>query len=134
MNQTIAKTCLKLATLGALLSFSGCAEFNDPYGPPSSGGYYGDSYHNDDYYRDRERDRLRHERREVDRERDRIEEERRQLEEQRRRERDAYRPPPPREDHCPSGFSPSEQKCSSEERRRGCRDIRLPSGLGCVSR
>jgi hypothetical protein len=35
---------------------------------------------------------------------------------------------------CPSGFSPSEQKCSPEERRRGCKDMRLPGGLGCVRR
>ena len=35
---------------------------------------------------------------------------------------------------CPSGFQPSEQKCSTEERRRGCKDMRLPGGLGCVRR
>jgi hypothetical protein len=35
---------------------------------------------------------------------------------------------------CPSGFRPSEQKCSPEERRRGCKDMRLPGGLGCVKR
>lgn len=38
------------------------------------------------------------------------------------------------QDRCPPGFSPSEQKCSQNERRRGCKDIRLPSGLGCVNR
>lgn len=38
------------------------------------------------------------------------------------------------QDRCPAGYSPSEQKCSQEERRRGCKDIRLPSGLGCVRR
>lgn len=37
-------------------------------------------------------------------------------------------------DECPPGFRPSEQKCSPEERRRGCKDMRLPSGLGCVRR
>src|SRR6187402_1555423 len=37
-------------------------------------------------------------------------------------------------DRCPPGFSPSEQKCSQQERARGCKDIRLPSGLGCVNR
>ena len=37
-------------------------------------------------------------------------------------------------EHCPSGFSPSEKKCSNEERRRGCKDMRLPGGLGCVRR
>ena len=35
---------------------------------------------------------------------------------------------------CPSGFKPSEQKCSNAERKNGCKDIRLPSGLGCVKR
>jgi hypothetical protein len=44
-------------------------------------------------------------------------------------------PPPPRPvEHCPAGFSPSENKCSREERRRGCQDMRLPGGLGCVRR
>ncbi len=37
-------------------------------------------------------------------------------------------------ERCPSGFRPSEQKCSVEERRRGCKDMRLPGGLGCVKR
>jgi hypothetical protein len=41
---------------------------------------------------------------------------------------------PARQDQCPAGFRPSEQKCSVEERRRGCKDMRLPSGLGCVKR
>lgn len=35
---------------------------------------------------------------------------------------------------CPAGFQPSEQKCSPQERARGCKDIRLPNGQGCVSR
>jgi hypothetical protein len=38
------------------------------------------------------------------------------------------------QDSCPPGFRPSEQKCSPEERRRGCKDMRMPSGLGCVRR
>ena len=37
-------------------------------------------------------------------------------------------------EHCPSGFQPSEQKCTQDERRSGCKDIRLPGGLGCVHR
>jgi hypothetical protein len=37
-------------------------------------------------------------------------------------------------EECPAGFRPSEQKCSPEERRRGCKDMRLPGGLGCVRR
>lgn len=130
-NSLILKSSLLIT---GLLLASGCAEFNDPY-YPSRDGYY-DSYDRGDYYNDRERDRLRHERRELDRERDRLEDQRRH-EERERREREAYRPPPPpppSQDRCPSGFSPSEQKCSPDERRHGCKDIRLPSGLGCVRR
>ena len=37
-------------------------------------------------------------------------------------------------ERCPAGFQQSEQKCSQEERRRGCKDIRLPNGIGCVRR
>jgi len=40
----------------------------------------------------------------------------------------------PSQDRCPSGFQPSEQKCTQHERQNGCKDIRLPSGLGCVHR
>jgi hypothetical protein len=35
---------------------------------------------------------------------------------------------------CPPGFQPSENKCSTEERRHGCKDVRLSNGLGCVHR
>lgn len=35
---------------------------------------------------------------------------------------------------CPPGFQQSEQKCSPDERRRGCKDMRMPGGLGCVRR
>ena len=38
------------------------------------------------------------------------------------------------QDRCPPGFTPSEQKCTDRERRSGCKDMRLPSGLGCVRR
>ncbi len=134
------KNCL-LSLLGlAIFSFTGCAELFDPnYSNNNSGyydPYYGNSGYNGGYNNrgyDRERDRIRDERRDLERERERAERERERLQ----AEREAYRPPPPppvRVDRCPSGFSPSEQKCSSEERRRGCRDIRTPSGLGCVSR
>ena len=41
---------------------------------------------------------------------------------------------PVQQEHCPSGFSPSERKCTPDEREEGCRDVRLPGGLGCVSR
>ena len=132
---------------------SGCAGLNDPYDPyyggggsgggygnrqpppPSNyGGYYGNGYNNGYNYGDgydrRERERLEEERRRLERERERLEQE--------RQRQDVYRPPPPpprpAPDRCPPGFSPSENKCSNEERRRGCKDIRMPSGLGCVHR
>lgn len=37
-------------------------------------------------------------------------------------------------EHCPAGFSPREQRCSPAERAKGCRDVRLSSGMGCVKR
>lgn len=125
---------------------TGCANLNDPYPygggynqppPPPPPVYYGGNpyYGGGGYYGN---DPYRREKRDIQRERDRLEEERRRLE----RERDRQPPPPPsytrpsppQADRCPSGFSPSEVKCSPEERRRGCRDMRMPSGLGCVSR
>jgi hypothetical protein len=67
----------------------------------------------------------------IERERDRLADERDRLS----RERAAVPTQAPRVvESCPAGFSPSEQKCSSEERRRGCKDMRLPGGLGCVRR
>jgi hypothetical protein len=130
-----------------LVAISGCAELG-AYDPYPSGGYrdpYGDSYRydrGDDYYSSRERDRARRARKEAEYERERLEDERERLEDERRRidqERHRAPPPPayqppPREERCPSGFTPSENKCSSEERRRGCKDMRLPGGLGCVKR
>lgn len=119
----------------AVMAFTGCSDLNDPYRPPPR---YDDPYYRSDrdYYRDREIERQRRERRELERERDRLEDERKRLEEERRR--DKYRPPPPApkpsQDRCPPGFSPSERKCTTEERKRGCKDIRTPGGLGCVSR
>ena len=134
---------LHLFAVPAVSLLAGCADLNSPYNsgygnnypPPYYGGnsgYYGNNYpptyNNND----------RRERRELERERERLEEERQRLENERERHNTpppppAYRPPPPQE-RCPSGFSPSEQKCSREERKHGCRDMRLPGGLGCVSR
>lgn len=117
----------------AAVTLSGCADLADPY---SGGGYYNnDPYYNDGYYERRERDRNRRERERLEREREALEDEREDLE--RDRKHDEYKPPvvrPPAQEHCPPGFSPSEQKCSAEERRHGCKDIRLNSGLGCVRR
>ena len=129
MISTRSKLTLILCLAASLV---GCADLNS--GPYGGGGYNNDPYYGgsryDDYERreDWRRDR---ERRELDRERERLEEERRRLEDDRRR---APTPAPHVLERCPSGFSPSEQKCSKEERKRGCKDMRLPSGLGCVKR
>ncbi len=151
-RQTIC--LISLLTLSAALT--GCANLNDPYGQGGYGGYgapyggapYGNApygynapppyYGGPGYYNGYPNYQQQQQQRELDRERRQLEEERRRLE----RERDSYRapnpPPPPASrpipDRCPAGFSPSERKCSPQERRNGCRDIRLSSGLGCVSR
>ena len=148
---------MKLTSIRALLFscvavsvFAGCAPLNDPYDPyygnppppqPYGGGYYGGGpyygpgpyYGGGSSYSDRrERARLEEERRRLERERQRLEREREQ--------QNTYRPlppaprPPVQYERCPAGFSPSEIKCSKEERKHGCQDIRMPSGLGCVRR
>jgi hypothetical protein len=139
-----------VSLVGIALGAVGCTNLNDPYPygggynapPPPPPSYYGGNpyygnggyYGNNGYYGN---DPYRRERKDLQRERERLEEERKRLE----RERDRQPPPPPsynrpapQVERCPSGFSPSEAKCSPEERRRGCRDMRLPGGLGCVSR
>ena len=134
------KSLFKISLIATIVGLAGC--INDP--SYNGGGYgYDDPYYDydrNDYYRDRERD-ARRDRYENQRERERLENERRRLEEERRREREnQYRPPPPppqrapAQDRCPAGFSPSERKCTAQERKKGCRDIRTPGGLGCVSR
>lgn len=136
MKKTLSFKNISLSVLiltGVLVS--GCVPLDDPYyNPPQRGGYYDRSYDND-YY---ERERTRRERHDIERERDRLDREREHLEREReRRERESSRhsyEPPRQVERCPSGFSPSENKCSVEERRRGCKDMRLPGGLGCVRR
>lgn len=133
----------RIACISALLlvSLTGCVDV-DPYSTGGSGGYR-DPYYGDYRYDDRSRRRswdeqrdLRHERRELERERDRTEAERRRFEEEKaRRDHEAREAERRRsQERCPSGYSPSENKCSPEERRRGCSDIRLSNGMGCVRR
>jgi hypothetical protein len=127
-----------------------CAPLND--GGYGNYGYDRDDYYqnrryqpSENYYRDRDRYRQRQEWDRIQEEQDKIEDERRRLDDERLRiERDRQRvqpslapppaPPARPEERCPRGFSPSEQKCSREERKRGCQDMRLPGGLGCVKR
>ena len=108
----------------------------DPYGGYDSR-YDGPTYDRYDYDRyDYERDQLRRERDELERERRRLEDERR------RQERyDQQHPvavprlpaaPPVIEDRCPPGWRDG-SKCTSSERKRGCKDKRTASGRLCVS-
>ena len=138
-NLTSFRPYFILSVLFGLIFFAGCADMYNPgYSSPSSGyGGYNSPYdsgydHRDDYYRQRELDASRHERRELERERERAEQERERLAAE-RREASRNRPPPPQE-HCPSGYSPRERSCSPDERKHGCSDIRLSSGMGCVRR
>lgn len=134
------KLPIKITLLSLLsLTIVGCAEFSNPgsYGGGYGSGGYNDPYYDydrDEYYRERERDRIRDEQKDLDRERRKLDRERDELERQRERASRPPPPPPPPVERCPSGFSPSERKCSKEERKRGCKDMRLPGGLGCVSR
>ena len=142
-------SCVALVLGFVLLVASGCANLNDPYsgggggygsnapyyggngngGGVGYGGYGNGGYGNGGYNNNRR------EQQELERERERLENERERLERERE---NVYRPPaaPPRQvfERCPAGFSPSERKCTQDERRRGCRDMRLPGGLGCVDR
>lgn len=124
---------MSLPVILLALAAAGCTEIGSPYGSGYGNSYqrpYYDDYSNRDSYWDHK------ERKELKRERDRLEDERERLERERDRHNSYTPPPPPRPapERCPSGFSPSERKCSSEERRRGCQDMRLPGGLGCVRR
>ena len=111
---------------------------NDPY-------YHDHGSYDDNRYHDYERDRRR-----AERERERMEEERERLEQERERQHDEDQrrrfddlrlqqqhqqpaPPPPREG-CPSGFHETDRKCSDDERRHGCKDIKTSSGVRCINR
>lgn len=127
--KTILGSFLLLSASNLLLATLSTAQPYDDYNDR----YYGDRY--DEDYRDRARD----ERRDIEREQQRLEDARDRLDRERERLEDEKeqmhsKAPAPVAEHCPSGFSPSEQKCSPEERRRGCKDMRLPGGLGCVHR
>ena len=140
--------CAVVIATSAVLGLSGCVETGGGYYP----GAYGSSYDRHDYYdsdrhhhydrddrHDHDRDHEREMREERERKREREERERDERERRERQHHEEERHEgskftQPREEHCPSGFSPSERKCSTEERRRGCKDMRLPGGLGCVKR
>lgn len=85
-------------------------------------------YPSGNYYQERERQRLREERRELERERARLEKEREREHERRKRHAAKQQRKP---ESCPAGYRPG--RCESKERKRGCKDMRLPGGLGCRS-
>jgi hypothetical protein len=39
----------------------------------------------------------------------------------------------PSAERCPQGFVPGNHRCSNDERRRGCKDMRMPGGTTCNS-
>lgn len=138
ITRTLAVTLIALAGCDANDS-SYSRPYNEPYYRGSGRDYDYERRRDEEYRRDREREEYRHDKREWERDRERRERgerERREREENdHRRHEERQAPPPPRvEEHCPSGFQPSERKCSSDERRHGCKDVRLPGGLGCVRR
>jgi hypothetical protein len=123
---------IKIAIALGICSLAGCAEIDRPYYDryPYRSAYW-DDYNYDRYYYDRD----------LRREREALERSRAAYDRERRYHRGRYgypgvfgAPPVSRSQNCPPGFRPSENKCSPSERRRGCKDIRLSSGLGCVSR
>jgi hypothetical protein len=148
------KAFLTFFAFGSLLACADLAAFPNQYAQnrqPYGNGYYNNNqqYYGDPY--ENERQRIEAERQGVERERlrierDRLEQEKRNLN-QRYNQQQYTTPPnyqqgyqqppayqPPQQASCPPGFSPSENKCSNKERKNGCKDIRLPSGLGCVRR
>jgi hypothetical protein len=140
-KQFSSKIHLKIIAILAFMALCGCEPLNSPYSaypsaPPSrypDPYYSGSDYNRSRYDYERERD-IENERRETEREQRRVEEERRRLEEDRNHYRPPVSPPLRVQESCPPGYSPSEQKCSPEERRHGCKDVRLSGGLGCVHR
>jgi len=125
MHRLILRTLILSLALFCWSSFKTAPVLADHYDR-----YYGDD--DSDY----ERDRIREERHDLEREKDRLRDERDRLAQERddlQAKQHAQRVQPVQE-HCPPGFSPSERKCSQDERRHGCKDVRLPGGLGCVHR
>ncbi len=87
----------------------------------------------DDYRDDRSRtrdriDEARDERYELEREVERNRELRAQIERERVQQQSAA------VEHCPQGFVPGNYRCTNEDRRRGCKDMRMPGGTTCNSR
>ncbi len=106
----------------------GCrAEFSvrRSYGRDSDYNRRDDSRYYDEQARlDYERERQR----ELDREIERTRELREKLERERASSASA-----PHQETCPSGFAPGNHRCSDSERRRGCKDMRMPGGTTCNS-
>lgn len=135
MRYLVFSLLLSLVACDALNTGNGYN--NGGYYDPYSNGYGNNGYnsgYNNGYYNSQreqlERERLRLERERLQMEKDRV----RQEQANRKPNRPSTYTPPPRRETCPSGFRPSEQKCSPKERKHGCQDMRLPGGLGCVRR
>ena len=131
-NKTISRIGLLL-----LISLMSCQPMSSGYNqPPAYNDHYPRSYdrpnYDSDYYRRERRDDRERDRREMARERERLEHERRKFEHERSRNQEHdRRPPPPRVESCPSGFHPGGHRCSKADRRRGCKDMKMPGGTTC---
>lgn len=130
-NHYSYRNLLLLFVFGAL--FLGCTKvYKDNYDPYPSYGYgysqYPDYRYRNDYYRRNEMERRR------DWERRKAEEAHRRWQDKTRNNRLPHQNNRREQMRCPSGYQPSERKCTAEERKRGCKDMRLSNGLGCVRR
>ncbi len=132
----------KLFAICIVFVEAGCVDLNQPNSYPGTYDPYPSRYDTryDDYRRRQDWERRRDA--ELRREREELRRERRELEEERKRDREDHHHTPPHSPlprptahlQCPPGFSQSERKCTVEERRKGCKDIRMSNGLGCVRR
>ena len=75
---------------------------------------------------DSEYEETRRERRKLEQEREKLKEEREQLQDE--REQNIRRQPV---ESCPSGFHPGSHRCTAEDRKRGCKDMRMQGGTTC---
>jgi len=101
--------------------------------PGTALGYDGNVYDRGPYYGD-DPYRAEREQRELERERLRLQDERERLESERRLNESRGRFAPekaPAAETCPQGFHPGTHRCSPEDRKRGCKDMKMPGGTTC---
>jgi hypothetical protein len=112
----------------------------DPYGNYPADRTYGEQ---DYYYREQARQNQQ-EKWKLMRERERLQDERDRLERSQRWQTQTpsgYALPqlnnnsrPPERERCPAGFHETTSRCSDRDRKKGCKDLKLPQGLRCINR